>query len=408
MINKFIFVVVCALTVLVGCSDKEVGTALPAVGGVVFSRPVVEQQQSRAVGEIATYPKSERFIVSALATKGDYAAWNDSNAILYMDNVEVMYDTALNGWASATPYYWPYDYKLTFSAFSPARLPDAKYTDAVDYDQQGLRITNFKVPPKGYQLSTSADKTEDQITDPALKMDHQFDLLYSERAYNKVSANSHTGQTSPQYNGVDLRFHHALTSVRFTIKVEASVSEIYKLVDVRLNNIANVGSFAENITSDNPYTAAPEWTLAEMHTTSFDAFDQPNKNIGTADAPVWEPVPLQLEPGKVIPLPRLKDAVKSAPAYHDEEVWGKGRDFIMLPQTFINEAPNLELTFLMSTPADRTRFITQKHRVSFMDITPEATWKMGYRYTYNIVIDPQKISFTATLDKWGAVPGGDI
>ena len=393
---------------MVGCSDKEEETILPSRGAVVFSRPVVEQQQSRAVGEITTYPKSERFIVSALATKGDFTAWDDPDAIRYMDNVEVKYDTRLNGWAPATDYYWPGSYKLTFTGYSPQRLSNALYTDSIRYDQTGLKVYNFKVPEKGYQLSTSPDKTEDQVTDPALKMDHQFDLIYAERCYNKVSANSQTGQTAPKYNGIDLKFHHALTSVQFTIKVESSVSEIYKLVDVRLNNIAYIGTFAENITSDNPYTASPSWTLAETMTTSFDAFDQPNKNTGTENAPVWEPQPLQLKVGEVIPLPKLKDATKSAPAYPDEEVWGKGRDFIMIPQVFTNEAQILELTFQMSTPADRTKFISQKHVVSFKDITPDATWKMGHRYVYNIVINPKKISFTTTLDKWGAVPGGDI
>ena len=412
MKNSIIGAIVIFSALLGGCSKHEEGLNA-SLSPIVFERPVslATSNTRLAVGEISKkYPKCESFVVYAVTTSADFIAWNDPDASLFMNSVRTEYDASLNGWVPFPDFYWPKGRKVTFAAYSPedllAHVPDQ---NSVSYAQAGLVIDNYTTPANGFEKSTNPNKTKDKITayDPVERLTMQYDMLYSERSYNRESGG--VSQNKP-YNGVDLVFHHAMTSVCMTLEVKSTVASKYLLKNVRLAGIAHRGKFEECVAEqvvkgELVYKSSPRWTLKQdpatnlPYVTDYDAFDM--QTVVQNDTP------------KEIPTELYGAGFKFDYTYPLTELPGngKGRQFILMPQQIPQDAEiRLELMMLLpeGDPNNENDFIEQHVSVKLKDLTPEGQWKIGYKYTYNIVIDPMKIAFNPTVDVWDPKDGGEI
>lgn len=246
---------------LAGCtSDEQAEVATSRTNNpIVFNSPIVNVQTRAVAGEQPVwdatnskyiYSTSEKFRVYAVQHIGDFRGWNADGTQLYLNNLEVSYNASINdngtkkGWEPSFPVYWPKteNAKLTFAAYSPS---DANEFNPV-YNNTGLSFTGFT--PK----STVAD---------------QYDLMYSSRSYNRTESTndltSGTGHTTSSYDGVDILFHHALSSINFKAKTAADYpnTEI-KIKKITINNAYTTADFKENITNEEvaSFASAPYWS----------------------------------------------------------------------------------------------------------------------------------------------------
>lgn len=235
---------------LAGCtSDEQTEVATNrADNPIVFNSPIVNAQTRAVAGEQPVngkYSTLEKFRVYAVQHIGDFQGWATGTQ-LYLKDLEVSYQTNLNGtnagWAPSYPVYWPKteNAKLTFAAYSPSEASQFNHT----YDESGLSLTGFT---------------------PKSNVAEQYDLMYSSRSYNRIASRNEltpgTGHTTSSYAGVDILFHHALSSINFKAKTAADYpnTEI-KIKKITINNAYTKADFKENITNEVTDERAPSWS----------------------------------------------------------------------------------------------------------------------------------------------------
>lgn len=330
----------------VGASDSKITFEAPLVGATT---------RANVYGEInGAYPTGEEFKVWGWYHLNDYTTfadatngWKNYMTVGGGAPLTVTYDGA-STWAPAQDYFWPKNGKLTFAAYSPA---DAAGT--ITHTENGLQITNF----------TIADVSA------------QYDLMYSDRSYNRtVTAKGedyYTGSASNTYTGVDIVFHHALSSIVFvtgTDKDYATKGDVFfKIKKITVSNVVNTGSFNEGLTDgNNSTTRTPTWT-AGTTTASYVAYD----NATGFDVP---------EDGETVTEPT------------------GAADLILLPQTFTADNATVDIVYTMGTAASGE--IEQTAQFKLKDATNASTWEPNKRYTYRIIFGLDKITFAPIVEPW--------
>lgn len=339
---------------LAGCVKNESESGMIASDSKIsFEAPVVGTS-TRAVtkyGEIVgAYPTEENFKVWGWYHEGDYKGFGTStNWKNYMTDasgnpIVVEYD-GTSSWDSATDYFWPKNGKLTFAAYSPA---DAAGT--YTHTANGLQIADFTVAAVG----------------------KQYDLMYSDRAYNRISStNLYAGTAaSNTYKGVDIVFRHALSSIVFKVGTDAdytNADNTFKIKSITIKNVYGAGNFTEGLT-DGTTTRTPAWTVTGEANNDYVAFsgDFTVPNDGTT---FEEPANTPAEP----------------------------TDLILLPQSLNSDAPIIEIVYTYGTAASGEI----KHTVEYkLNQTDEQAWKPNKRYTYNIIFGLDKIYFAPVVEAW--------
>lgn len=327
-----------------GASDSKITFEAPAVGATTRAIP----------GEIdnaAAYPERESFNVWGWYHENDYTSFEDSgnawtNYMTQADGKPVTVAKEGNTWAPATDYFWPKTGKLTFAAYSPA---DAAGT--YTHTAEGLQIEGFTVPAVGAQ----------------------YDLMYSDRAYNRTSSDkNYTGsQTTNPYNGVDIVFHHALSSIVFKVGTKENYSTgadiDFKIKSIKIKNVYGAGDFNETLTDGNGSTTrTPAWTATGDANVEYVAF--------TGEFAVPEDGTTYTEPTGAA-------------------------DLILLPQSFENnDAAVVEIAYTYETVAsgeipDTATFILKNS-------TNAKAWEPNKRYTYRILFGLEKITFAPIVENW--------
>lgn len=363
--KKFLLISGLAVAAMVSCTKNEVYVSENNDAQISFNAPVVQLNTKAVAGEQpkadGKYSTAESFNVYASWTKEDYAAGNWGTS-LYMDNVKVSHDTGLNGWAPADAYYWPKTGVLTFAAYSPS---DVEGT--VAYGAKGLTVTGFTVK------DTPAE---------------QYDFMYAERSYNRKSSTNESeaghGHTAQSYSGVDLVFHHALSSIVFKVKANKDITNTkFTVKKVEILNAQNKGDFAEKITDGTAYVSAPEWS----------------NTTGKVDYVAWA------------------GSQDLAVGNGTDETSYVGltnvTDIILLPQAFANTANGnvkVKITYSITRTAEGSPEIDGQVAEFDLSNNYEGTeagvkkaiseWEMGKRYTYNILFDLEKIYFAPEVTNW--------
>ena len=258
-----VILVSCALAF--ACVRAERAQEEPRAAQITFITPVVQPVVKSAdfavPGELGTnYSISEDFRVwakySAAALTGPESS---TNAIEYFggsDGVKSFHSgshlAGLDYWKLYPAQYWPKAGYLTFHALSPLSID--KYCSSFSHTWgSGFSITGFTVP-----------------ADPA----DQFDLLYSDYVFNKQRSDYGEGDIYDEepddadyvYNGVNMPFHHALSSVHFALKTDVDYElggariRVF-LKRLRLLNAYATGDFSEGkATGVTTNAGTPAWS----------------------------------------------------------------------------------------------------------------------------------------------------
>lgn len=340
---------------LASCVKNESESGMTASDSKIsFEAPVVGTSTRAQAGEIGDkYPTEEDFKVWGWYHKGDYTTFGDAangwknymTASTAGDPVVVEYD-GTSSWDSATDYFWPKNGKLTFAAYSPA---DAAGT--YTHTANGLNITGFTVADAGAQ----------------------YDLMYSDRAYNRTSStNQYVGNP---YTGVDIVFHHALSSIVFNAGTKenyTNADNTFKIKSITIKNVANAGNFKEGLT-DGTTTRTPAWTVTGTADKEYVAF--------SGDFTVPEDKSLTEPTGAA--------------------------DLILLPQSFeSNDNAIVEIKYTYGTEASDEIENTETFQLNHA--TNVQAWEPNKRYTYNIIFGLDKIYFAPVVEAWDDVNVGNI
>ena len=356
---KKLLILTAASAALAGCVKNE-----PAPDGnassdakISFEAPLMGKTTRAQPGEIGSdeaYPTNESFKVWGWYHKSPYTSFqDDANAWSnYMTDqsgapLTVSKDATGNFWAPKTDYYWPASGYLTFAAYSPA---DANGTYA--HTDKGLTISDFTVP----------------------EIDQQYDLMYSDRAYNCQASSMKDNVTPGNYSGIQITFRHALSSIRFKVGTKEDCSDAdleINVMKIEVNSVANSGDFAESLTDGNGSTTrTPQWS-AQTGAASYVPFSGKQK-VGTT----------RTEPTGI-------------------------KDLLLLPQDFTsNDNAVVMVTYTMKTKASDGIAATEGFKLNSPSEIKK--WEPNKRYTYNILFGTgdgglQKIYFAPVVEDWDDV-----
>jgi len=264
------------------------------------------------------------------------------------DGKPIMVAKEGNTWAPETDYFWPKTGKLTFAAYSPANAAGT-YTHTAN----GLQITGFTVPAVG----------------------EQYDLMYSDRAYNRTSSdNNYSGSATNTYDGVDIVFHHALSSIVFKVGTAEDYSTDadidFTIKSITIKNVYNAGNFNETLSDGNGSTTrTPAWTATGNADAQYVAF--------TGDFAVPEDGETYTEPTGAA-------------------------DLILLPQSFESNADAVVLVeYTYKTAASDEILATETFQLK--SATNATAWVPNTRYTYRIIFGLDKITFAPVGEPWDDV-----
>ena len=352
--KKTFVLVALASVALASCVKNEVEAPVTKDVKIGFASPVLYSNvdtKASVYGEIGshtyagtnvnyTYPREESFRIFAVEHSGTLTSWDNATATAF-NNTGIAYNGALDAWAPLKEnggyYYWPDNKMLSFAAVSPADLDVAGV--AATYSATGLEIENFVI----------AD-------DPA----KQYDLLYSYREVNKT-AKDMVDPGAGYYSGIPITFRHALASIHFSLKKDASVTETVSLVSIKLKNAKNKGTFNENITNETAYASSPAWTVSEVATdiTDYSSF------TGEVEFPIN---------ARYVSDLAASDDVEGAEKDNDVSY-----PLLILPQTLGNDVV-VEVGYKVGNEV-KTRTVQLNQYPADNPIT---SWEVGTRYTYRL------------------------
>lgn len=378
--KKRLLVMAMAGVALAGCVSDEVAEVAQKNEPVkiAFDSPVLyDNAESRALvsGEIGanlltkTYDERETFKIFAVQYPENsiFSTW-EGLTTADVNGKEAKYaGSSIDGWApfqmednpetsdkdETEYYYWPSEYKMAFAAISPywlgagkTNLPDC----AVTYSKDGLKITNFQVQ-----------------SDAA----NQYDLLYGERITEMTANKMQLG--AGDYNGVPIKFHHALASIRFSLMNHTNADLVLK--SITLWGAKYKGDFSENY--DETKNSAiykdkvnPSWDVdpdSVLMDNSYLAFS------GQLEFPY-------------------------NPNYISELVKGTTgntvHQLLLIPQTIGSTDKEIYLKVVYTVDGnEKVKYVQLNNRLSLESKKDEGDeelineWKMGYRYTYRITYD---------------------
>lgn len=351
--KKVLLLAAAAGFVLSGCVKNEPAETFGASDAkITFEAPAVGATTRAIPGEIdnsAAYPENESFNVWGWYHEEDYTNFAAlTNYMTQADGKPIMVAKEGNTWAPATDYFWPKTGKLTFAAYSPA---DAAGT--FTHTAQGLQIEGFTVPAVGAQ----------------------YDLMYSDRAYNRTSSTNQYPTNDPDvsngYEGVDIVFHHALSSIVFKVGTKEDYSTgadiDFKIKSIKIKNVYGAGDFNETLTDGNGSTTrTPAWTATGEANVEYVAF--------TGEFAVPEDGTTYTEPTGAA-------------------------DLILLPQSFeSNTAAVVEIVYTYETAASGA--IEDTKTFNLNSTTNAMAWEPNKRYTYRIIFGLEKITFAPIVENW--------
>lgn len=385
--KKLLFLAAMSSVALASCVSDESPSidATPSGKAISFNAPVMYSQTKAEMGEqpdgSGHYSTNEKFRVYAKWTKGNDLATNTwASGEDYMVNVKTKYfndqpeATTTGAWFPVNnttdaleDYYWPKDGYLRFAAYSPA---DASGT--ITYGATGLTVQGYETPDVGYQ----------------------YDLMYSKRTgyFQGPSSVHNTGY----YEGVDLTFYHALSSIKFKVQQAAAYTgtELY-LKKIEILNAFNKATFKENLV-DATGTKSPAWS-------------------GYADRVNYE-ITNTTGSGQLLSTTATEVAVDA----------NQQNPLLLISQDLLNsdnidESISIRVTYSIKNPGGNV--IEQTHTINLADTdgdrvadyqqvqgtsTSIEKWEMGKRYTYTINIALDRIYFNPIVDNWDDVTPDNI
>lgn len=361
--KKLIIFEVIACLAMAACAKNEVAVTEGTSDKIIaFSSPVVGVPTKGEVG----YPTSSpSFHVHGRIHNNTYNGWSNSEPYMDAEVVHTTYTvdaTEYHTWVPTPAYYWPKneDYKLSFIAYSPNGATGASI------DATGVKFDDYVV----------------EATNP------DVDLLYSLMTYNQIKTTS-TGvndgspeypAVAPEYQGVNIHFKHALSSINFKVKTAGDFTAAAKIIltSIELKQIYSKSKFVQNLKTGDPETGSgpkdahegtPAWSTPSVET-NYTA----------------------LSAGDIIVTEDAQDA---------------GSELILLPQTLEATTQKVTITYTIQSiigkdSSDNPIFgiaAPSTADVYFYKADGDK-WEIGKKYVYTISIGLKKIFFSPDVYDW--------
>lgn len=372
----------CALIVLmlISSCDNDAYVRENESVELTFSMPVV-RGITRTVTDTelgvnnALYPSDENFrVFCAMYNKEDktidWTAFKDSDG----KNGDIaQYDVSLNGWVTNTRHYWAANVFYAFRAFSPAVLKG-------DIGDHGIEINDYVTPASG----------------------KQFDMMYSETSCNVIKPEKKETNTTG-YNGVNMLFRHALSSVHFRVcissdymnkkEVEQREEERakFKVRQITLAGVANTGSFKEN----SEVGRDTDGKLTYKHGTPSWSLDKDSLTAGSYNFLTKEIVNLPYDVSKT-----SGDVAVEVKDYEE----GENHIGFMIPQELSADARIIIEWSYGDYDQTSTIYLNNKDKNKVNTVK----WKTGMRYTYVIAFTQSFIYFEPSATDMIEVDGGNV
>lgn len=367
--KKTVFIAALAVVAMASCTKNELKVPSTGSDAVISFQPVVANATKAGyitnssiapVGSTSDF----KFKVYAWYTHNAEMTASTTTAKKYMDAVVVSYKArhddgtpgatpgatqGQGGWSPENKYYWPKNGYLSFDAYAPSTAStDGSFDSDVEH---GLQIENYTVKD----------------------LAHQYDLLYSTRTLNKTTS---TGGNNDTYDGVDIKFKHALSAIEVTAKTFADYSGAIKLKKITILNAYNKGNFSQGMT--------------DAVTESSAAWDPSNETeyvLFTNDSGVeLDQTGLSSE--------STPNAISNA---------------ILLPQGFSHTTgKNVSIKVDYTIKCDAGD-LAQSYTVDLSTTSGSeaggasaslSDWEVGKRYTYNFIFTLDEVYFAPSVENW--------
>lgn len=264
--KKIYILAAIALVAGVSCT-KQVPADNNSPDVAISFSPISQKATTKALaGEqnttytLGTTPNFEHFSVYSVHTASNYATSTaDAGSVapvVFMSDVDCGYDSTNDAWnpkngTGGQSYYWPKEGYLSFQAYSPTDVT-ATHSWAT-----GFTFTNFQ----------------------PLEPGSQYDLLFSEKVFDKQRANytpasptmPYDDVTANAHKGVDINFKHALASVQVQFKLKQAYSNaVIKVKSIDFINVQKQGTFEQGLNDDatvaSYQSGYPKWTNTDATT----------------------------------------------------------------------------------------------------------------------------------------------
>ena len=371
--SNAILILVSLLLLPAGCTRTLAEMRDETPVALVFNTPAVGPSTKADPGAPnaemgVNYSTSEHFSVYALAHTAPFASLTTPAELsnYYIENEECEWEPSINAWAPQHPYFWlppaVGSFYLSFQAYSPSAARD---DCSVSHDWTG-----------GFSFSGFRPRA----------VGSQYDLLYSDRHLDKQRPDYTPGVPYDEisgdgaaYNGIDIRFRHALSSIRFKIKanVDEHAIQTIRLQSIRVINVWDNASFAQHLDGGTPVWT-PDGDAAEV---SYYAY----RNTGAAASGVQLTSTPYVAPDLLLLIPQNLD---------------HGTNHVKIEVRYSRTTGGST-----SITTDTIDLVTGKSG-SYFQYDDGGTpvnieeWKMGYRYTYNFTVNLFKIFVDPTVDHW--------
>lgn len=351
-----------SLAVLASCTKNEPAPSVTDQQEITFASPVMSPA-TKAATEIAdNFPNTNDFAVFAHYYESESGYTNFSEGKQYMNNVKVTYGATpgtYGSWGSDPAYYWPKGGSLTFAAYAPYMSTGATY------HADGIHFSDYKI----------ADLAENQV-----------DLLFSERAYDKTSADQKDENT--YYYGVQINFQHALSSIKFNVAMDPNLATStldyeFVVTGIKVLNAYSQGDFDQNLTDGKdektPEAASSEgWTDYKSVVEEYVAYSDAT-GISLTDAEAKETVSGTNATNLILlPQPMKHGSAEDASDEIKVQVTYKMRHNQMVAGEYINTVSGVSL----NSSATVTK------------------WLRGKRYVYTLTLGLDEIRFAPKVEPW--------
>lgn len=337
--KKFIFFAAAAVIALASCTKNEADkTAYEQAKVINFNTVAGKATKTPLSGAVYKTTDPHFGVYSfALPTNGQTWAANSATSGLYMDKVEISYNSTDLIWEPASTYFWPLSGTLTFTGFSP--ISEAS---KVSYNttEKKLIVTNYVA------AAATANQTD------LMWAETQKNLSDNQSTYTDENSNTST------LRGVNMVFHHALSQVIFKVKKAAGLDDYTVTVNSIIFNAMSTGTLT--VTDDTP-----EWgtaTTKANYTSEGSDVIAPNNSAAFA-------------------------------------VFGNAN--MMVPQTLTAEGSENDQKFDITYSLEKSGVnLGQKTVTIALKTDAVEAWVQNKIYNYNIVIDLNKIYFNPTMVEW--------
>ncbi len=347
MKNKsFLLLLPAAAVLLSGCSKTEVATVESAPQEITF-----QTVETKAASNFDT---NKKFYSYAYFLPKGSTGWstNYSSATSYISSSLIEYVTDRTAWKNVTTtYYWPKEGELTFFAW-----------------------TDYTGSPSVTDCTIGCDKDKGiNTTGYAVTQNKNKDLMVADIAADQKQ---NTTQHNTWAKGVPTVFKHVLSNLVFTVRTDQNeTSNVYpdgmfKLQSVKLKSVNTKGDY----TQGSPTAGATPWS----NQTS-------NSELTTYS-------------GTEVSV--TKTAQTLAPTDNDY--------YIVLPQTFSDETPVIEIVYTITTNYTGTAVTETVTATKALKDIYTANWENGKKYTLNIILGVEEILWDPDVTDWTAGTAGEI